>query len=187
MTCIVSCVNDRGDIYMAADSAGVAGDSIMRRKDPKLFIKDGFIIGFTDSFRMGQLLHHFLNIPKQEPGVDLFEYMVVVFVEELRSLFLEGGYLSKDQERDVGGTFLVGHAGRLFCIQSDFQVEETIYPYAAIGSGTDLALGSLHTTNVLKTRYNLTAEYRVRLALTAAAEFSASVASPFLMLQLPQP
>ena len=45
-----------------------------------------------------------------------------------------------------GGSFLVAYQGRLFSIQSDYQVCETNRGFHAIGCGADYALGSLAST-----------------------------------------
>lgn len=41
---------------MGCDSAGVGGWHLQLRADPKVFHVGHFLIGYTDSFRMGQLL-----------------------------------------------------------------------------------------------------------------------------------
>ncbi len=62
MTCIVGVVKD-GVVYIGGDSAGVSGLRLIKRKDSKVFKRKGFIIGYTSSFRMGQLLRFKLDPP----------------------------------------------------------------------------------------------------------------------------
>lgn len=64
MTCIVGLV-DKGSIYMGGDSAGVAGLSVTTRADEKVFLNGPFIMGFTTSFRMGQILRYKFVPPDQ--------------------------------------------------------------------------------------------------------------------------
>ena len=60
MTCIVGLV-DNGKIYMGGDSAGVSNLDIRIRADQKVFKTGEFIMGFTSSFRMGDLLKYDFN------------------------------------------------------------------------------------------------------------------------------
>ena len=55
MTCIAGLVHDE-TVYLAGDSAGTSGWNLTVRADPKVFANDSYVMGFTTSFRMGQLL-----------------------------------------------------------------------------------------------------------------------------------
>ena len=181
MTAIVGLIAD-GKIYMGADSAGTnAWLQTTSRADQKIFkqkrgYQGSFLFGFTGSFRMGQLLQYKLDIPLHDPAKDAFAYMVEDFVEAVRTCLKEGGYARKENEEESAGTFLVGYQGRLFMIQSDYQVEESLLNYAACGCGDDLLLGSLYATAKIK---GMKPRQRVRGALEAAQEFSAGVREPF--------
>ena len=110
--------------------------------------------------------------------MDLFEYMVIYFVEAVRGFLGKGGYAKKVDEQESGGTFLIGVKDRLFSIQSDFQVEESASGYLACGSGEDFALGSLHTTKTLA----LDSKKRIEYALSAAECHNCFVREPFYIL-----
>lgn len=177
MTCIAGLI-DNGKIYMGADSAGVAGTSLRVRADQKVFVKDDFIMGFTTSFRMGQLLRYNLQVSPRPESLDVFEYMVTSFIEAVRKCLKDGGFAEKKDEKEKGGTFLVGYQGRLVCIDSDYQVEEHMLPYAATGSGEDVALGVLFANG------HLEPDERILQALEAAEQFSAGVRRPFVIKTL---
>jgi len=177
LTCIAGLI-DNGTIYMGADSASVAGYEIQRRADSKVFINGDFIIGFTSSFRMGQLLRYSFAPPAIKEKQDVFAYMVTDFVDAVRTCLKQGGYAKVENGEDTGGTFLVGYKGRLFCIESDFQVAEARAPYNACGCGQGYALGSLYSTQ------GKSPTDRITQALQAAEEFSAGVRSPFNIVQL---
>lgn len=174
MTCIVGIAQD-GVVYMGGDSAGVAGYSMMLRADPKIFVNGEFLMGFTTSFRMGQLLEHNLSVPKRSPQMDAFSYMVRVFVPAVRDCLTSGGWATTKDGAERGGSFLVGYQGRLFGIEDDFQVMDPLDQFFAVGCGSDIALGSLYSTSQLKPKK------RVLLALQASAEYSAGVRAPFLV------
>lgn len=173
MTCIVGLV-DQGKVYLGGDSAGVAGWSLTVRADSKVYSNGPYILGFTSSFRMGQLLRYAFD-PPTPPADDLDRFMATTFIDAVRQCLQMGGYAKKDSEREEGGVFLVGVAGRLFEIHSDYQVGESVDGFSAIGCGDELALGSLHATSFT----GLTPHARVTMALQAAERFSAGVCGPF--------
>jgi ATP-dependent protease HslVU (ClpYQ) peptidase subunit len=177
MTCIVAIV-ENGEVHIGGDSAGVGGYSITVRADRKVFRNGPFVMGFTTSFRMGQLLAHSLKAPRRHPEDDVYAFMVTDFINAVRTCLKDGGYASKENETEAGGTFLVGYAGRLFTIYDDYQVGESVDGYVAVGCGQDLALGSLHST------VGQAPADRVRIALEAAEHFSAGVCGPFHMEKL---
>jgi ATP-dependent protease HslVU (ClpYQ) peptidase subunit len=171
MTCIVGVAKD-GKVYLGGDSAGVSGLDITIRKDKKVFTNGEFVMGFTSSFRMGQILQYEFKPPEVTKD-DMMEFMVCDFVPAIRQCFKEHGYSKIESNREVGGTFLVGVRGRLFAIQGDFQVAESVYGYQAVGCGEAYALGSLHATTEVKP------DDRLKVALLAAEEFSGGVRQPF--------
>lgn len=182
MTCIVGLIHERA-VYIGGDSAGMAGYSITRRKDSKVFRNGEFLIGGTSSFRMLQLLRYAFNPPAlPEAEGDLARYMVIDFVNALRACLKDGGYATKHNEAEAGGFFLVGVRSRLFKVESDYQVGESLDGYDACGCGEDFALGSLFHSK--QTYTPLDAEMRVRMALAAAEYHNAGVSAPFVIEKL---
>lgn len=179
MTAIVA-ISHEGKVWMGADSAGSAGHSLSYRRDAKVFINEEFIIGFTSSFRMGQLLQYDFSPPIPSRGVSGMRFMVSGFIPCVKNCLSSGGYLKTENGEDSGGCFLVGYRGDIYCIQSDFQVALSHFPYAAIGCGEDIALGSLYSTQGLVE--NVTD--RITTALAAAESFSTSVTAPFVIESL---
>ena len=172
MTCVAA-VRHEGEIWIGADSAGVAGFSMHLRADEKVFRNGEFVMGFTTSFRMGQLLRWKFNPPVRREGVANFEYMATEFVDAARKCFKDGGFAQKKDERESAGCFIVGLRGQLFYVADDYQVGELLDEYMAVGCGQDLALGSLFSTE------GMGPEERIETALQAAARFSAGVRPPF--------
>lgn len=177
MTCIVGLVHG-GRVYMGADSAGVAGLDLQIRSDAKVFRKDWFLLGFTSSFRMGQLLRYSLSVPSRRVDQDVEHYMCTDFVNAARGCLKDGGFASNDNGTEAGGTFLVGYAGRVFAVHGDYQVAEATTGYDACGCGAPFARGALFANGHLKP------EDRVHQALEAAAFNSAGVRGPFTVLTL---
>lgn len=173
MTCIVA-FKDSKKIYLGCDLLASGSDGSKRtRKDTKIFQKEDMLIGFTSSYRMGQLLRYSLDLPKHAEGVDTFEYMVTSFVDAVQACLSEGGFQETKDEVKTGGSFIVVYKNRIFTIHDDYQVAEDDRDYASVGSGENYALGSLYSSDGRPT------EDRVLLALKTAAEFSQSVGGPF--------
>ncbi len=180
MTCVAALVYDN-TVYMGADSARVDdGFDLVVRADHKVFLNGEFLIGFTSSFRMGQLLRYAFKPPEiRDDEKDLYEYMVTDFVDAVRNCLKNGGYAQSDKGEEIGGWFLVGVRGRLFRIESDYQVGESVQPYDAVGCGMAYALGVLSVTHTTDP------EERIKLALSSAEKFSAGVRRPFIVLKTP--
>lgn len=175
MTCIVGIAHE-GKVYLGGDSAGVGGWESTERADKKVFVNGDFVMGFTSSFRMGQILQYAFTPEKRHPDTDVMAYMVTVFVDGVRNALKAGGYASANNN-ESGGTFLVGYAGRLFRIDSDYQVAESICGYDAVGCGDSHAKGALFAVP------NLPVGERMEMALKAAAHHSAGVRAPFNYVQ----
>lgn len=180
MTAIAGLIHD-GKVYIGGDSAGVAGMDLHLRSDPKVFTVGGFVVGYTTSFRMGQLLRFSFQPPFHRPDVDTYRYMVTEWVDAIRACFKGGGFATTKEGAEVGGTFLVGYRGRLFFVGSDYQVGECADGFAAVGCGDNQCLGALWATRESKMK----PEARLELALGAAERFSAGVRAPFLVVREP--
>ena len=174
MTCIVG-VAHAGRVWIGGDSAGVSGWSLAIRADEKVFANGPFVMGFTSSFRMGQLLRYSFVPPEKDPQSDIDRYMSTSFVDAVRRCLKDGGFALKKEEREEGGTFIVGIAGSLFLVEDDYQVGRQTCGYVAAGCGGDVALGSLYATK------SLDPEHRVMLALESAEAHSAGVRGPFVV------
>lgn len=175
MTCIVGVVH-KGAVFIGGDSAGVDGHySLSIRADKKVFRNGDFVMGFTSSFRMGQLLAFSFSPPKPRVGDDLMAFMVKDFIWAARQCLKDGGYARIENSVERGGTFLAGYGGRLFHISDDFQVGEAVHGFDACGCGSDVAQGVLFATK------DRDPNERINLALTAAETFSAGVRGPFFI------
>ncbi len=178
MTAIAGFVHE-GKVWIGGDSAGVDGRfALTVRADQKVFRSGEFVMGFTSSFRMGQLLRYTLTVPPWKEKQDLFEYMVNDFIGAVRNCLKAGGYAEKHDDAERGGTFLVGVRGRLFCIQSDYQVSESADGYEACGCGELICSGALFATR----NFIGPPVERMKVVLEAAERHSAGVRAPFHIL-----
>lgn len=190
MTCIVGLVEDKR-VYIGGDSCS-ADDSHSRITGlHKVFMGGNhqFVIGYTSSFRMGQILQHHINYmgmiedatnkARQMGSVLKIDerFMVTVFVEEIRKKFEEFGFSKIKENEHTGGTFLVGVAGNLYQIDSDYQVNHYKDGFTAVGHGYQFALGSLYETF----NSGLLPRVRITKALAASAYFDPFVREPFVI------
>jgi ATP-dependent protease HslVU (ClpYQ) peptidase subunit len=144
VTCIVG-IEDRKSrkVYIGCDSAGVAGYDLMVRADEKVFQNGDLLIGYTSSFRMGQLLRYSLEVPKHPAKLDSLAYMVKEVVPAIRKCFKDNGYQKTENSVESGGTFLVGYQGELFVIYEDYQVGKSACGVNAVGCGSVAAIGAM--------------------------------------------
>jgi len=174
MTCIVGIKYDNS-VYIGGDTLGSNGYSKVVRSDEKVFRNGPFVMGFTSSYRMGQLLKYAL-VPPPVDETNLNHYMVVDFINAVRACLKEGGWQQTDDGQERGGTFIVGYKDKLFSIHGDFQVGINADGYDAVGCGENFALGSLHSTTG-------DPKVRIRKAIAAAAHNSTGVGGPVTILK----
>lgn len=186
MTCIVG-IEHEGTVYVGGDSAGVEPYSlaICTRADEKVFLTDdgSMAMGFCGSFRIGQILRYALVVPEQGQRQDDMTYMVTTFIDAVRATQKDKGSMNKVAEHDVeaqDASFLVGYNGKLYVIESDFQVGRPVDDYAAVGCGADIAMGALYATRGL----SMLPTARITCALMAASEYSAGVRGPYHIVRL---
>lgn len=181
MTCIVGLVH-RNKVFIGADSQGTVHSSLDRcvRKDQKVFPVNGkFLVGCCGSFRQCQLLRYGFVPPEQREDIDDYQYMCTVFVDAIRKCLKEGGLAKvNNNQEESEGSFLVAYRGRLYEIESDFQVGEVAEEYNAVGCGAAYALGSMYSSQIVDPHK------RITKALEASERFSAGVGGPFVILEI---
>lgn len=185
MTCIVGLIckiptmdGPRKRIWMGSDSMGSNGRCSLTIKNPKIFYIKDMLIGYTTSFRMGQLIECKLKLPKatKEEKDNPYKYMIGSFSDAVRKVLKDNGFSNINNNVETGGTFLVGYKGRLFEVQNDFSILELTTGYASVGCGQNYSLGSMYSSfeaNKIQPREV------VHVALQAAAEHCSLVKGPF--------
>ena len=176
MTAIVALIHENkvllgGDAAASEDKSGI----IFQRVDPKVFKVGQYGIGFVDSFRMGQILKHDL-IPPRPIKKDLERIMCIDFVEAVQNCLDKNKFIVESDEKSTNiADLIIGVQGRIFVMDTDFQMGEYKDNYFSIGSGSEYALGSLHSTKHIKTP-----KTRLLKALAASAEYTMGVEPPFI-------
>lgn len=177
MTAIVGVV-ERGVVYLGADSAASTSSSLTTRRDAKVFRVGAFLLGACGSPRVMQLLRSRLDLPPVTATRDA--YLNHAFTDAVRKTLKDGGALhTENGEEGMDAALLLGYEGHLYEMYGDFQIGEPEAPFAAVGSGSDVALGALHASA------GLPVDRRLWLALEAAERFVPSVRRPFTYESLP--
>jgi ATP-dependent protease HslVU (ClpYQ) peptidase subunit len=183
MTCVIGMLGNDDEVWMGADSLGGTTYTHEIRKDSKIFINGDYLIGFTSSFRMGQLLMYGkLPAVGKTKNKNMFKFMVTKFIPAVRKILKNGGYLTISENLETGGDFLVGVNGHIFRIAEDLQVQESVCEIVACGCGEDLALSSMKTMESLDVK--MSCEEKIRRALNITCQISSHVKPPFHVMNI---
>lgn len=181
MTCIVGWLHD-DRVTIGGDAAAVSGLRVHQRVAPKVFENGPMVFGFTSSFRMGDLLEHALTVPERDDRKESVDkFMRTTFIDAVRKCLAEGGYAEKDNGVERGGTFLVGYEGRLFSVEGDYQVGESVDGFDAVGCAGELARGAMAILR--EQRGAGTVRAKLRRVLEIAAKYSGGVSPPFAFVE----
>jgi len=175
MTCIVA-LEHNGNVYVGGDSAAVAGWDVQSITHPKVFRVGDFIIGYTTSFRMGQLLEYNLTVPDNPDGDDL-RYLITQFIPAVRECLKQGGFAKVENNTEEGGEFIVGYRGRIYLVGSDFQITHHRDRFLSTGCGESFAMGALAAMEITDPKK------AVLKALKIAGMFSAGVRPPYYVIE----
>lgn len=173
MTCIIA-IEEEGVVYMGSDAAASGDGLVGIVTSPKVFHNGPLLIGYTDSFRMGQLLQYTLEAPIESMTWDVDRWVSVDLMAAVRTCFEENGYEVSKEGRVEGGQFLVAVAGRCYEVQDDYSALRYSSGEYSVGAGASHAMGSLHSTREWEDQW-----VRLEAALDAATEHVLGVDPPF--------
>ncbi|NDB82068.1 MAG: hypothetical protein EB127_04905 [Alphaproteobacteria bacterium] len=171
MTCI-AVVRDvtTNKIYMAGDR-GVSDDNTINvSSSPKVWKKEGYLFGYAGSMDGDRIKHLFVP-PTPEARVNIDKFMYGKFLKALRK-FYEEWWVDVSPSSDFG--LIICVKGKIYEHNAaDMSLTQYDQDYLAMGSGGDLALGSLYSTKSYKD-----GRKRANLAVQAAINHSTSCKGP---------
>lgn len=169
MTCIIGYIDENGVGHMAGDTAGTAVSQHYRTDNvhAKVFNNNGMLIGYTSSFRMGQILEHSFIPPEHVTGLSDYQYMVKCVVPAIRKAFVDESFMGKEEKH--GGSFLIIYNSKLFVVQEDFAVFERPNNFDSCGSGFIASNTAFETMQ----EFGLVTHLGVREALVKSIEITA--------------
>ena len=187
MTCIVSFLDrENGVGYIGGDSFGSTSFSGHVYKNRKVFkSKDtsNVVMGYTSSFRMGDLLEYtsglFDKVDVLENKTIDREYLVTKFIPKVSNVFYQNKFETNNNGEANGGFFILTTKDGIYTIQNDYSVMESSTDYASVGSGSYFALGSLYAT---KDNKDLSPVDKIKLALESAEFNQINVRRPFYII-----
>lgn len=168
MTAIVA-ISDGKRVYLGGDSALSTDDHIYHSADPKVFERDGIVIGFCGSLRFGELVA-LTPFPKRRRDLDLWVREDICRALRRESV-LHGCDIADGDESEA----ILGVGGQIYVITGGPVAYRARNDYAAIGSGAPWAEGALFATEGLK----IGVTERLTVALEAAETYCASVRGPW--------
>lgn len=180
MTLVIA-VADEKRAVMGGDSgsASLAAAGMVTVRNPKVFRAGPFLVGFALSWRFGQILQYHVEWPEPEPGCDLLRFAITEVGPRIRTAVVEHGFMApQDDNTKRDAQAILALRNQIFGINGRFEVAQLQEPYIAIGSGHQVAYGSLYAT---QTRTDLSLERRVELALEAGCEYVPGLRRPFII------
>ena len=177
MTVIVG-IPHNGVVHLGADSQVSLGWSKGSLTESKIWASGDCIFGFAGVWREAQILKYRVDIPKLPDPDDLMRWLVVDLVDMIRKSRKDSGFDEKLSDGpEQGPHLLIGVLGQLFQMDTSYSILE-MPGGAAIGSGSDHAEGSLHTSaGIWKNPRR-----RIEAALQAACTHNMGCQAPFTFL-----
>lgn len=167
MTCIIGLIDNDG-VWVGADKSSVSGYTINSTRLAKVFRKQDYVIAYTSSFRMGQLLQHMIELPSPPEEINV-DFMVREFIEPIRKAFKDYGYSVIENNSETGGSFIVGVKNSLFHVCADYQVNQYNDDFICDGCGRDYALAAMEALSWHEP------ETRIRKSIEITAKFCTNV------------
>lgn len=141
MTCIVG-IETETCVYVAGDFQGSSEIQKSDYHNSKVFKIGDVVIGYTTSYRFGQLLEVHLTTPITPARTeDIYKWLIKTLVPEIRNILLEA--------KEECGDALIAVRNQLYQLSSDYSVLRSVNGFDAVGSGAHYALGCLHAQSRL--------------------------------------
>ena len=165
---VIAAFEGEDKYWIASDSQGVGGGTMIER-GTKLIKKNNYIVGFTYSYRVADLIRESKNLPADIRNLkDLRK-----FRDEIKKALTDDKLVGKrtagDGEHPI--TVIIISSSGIYEIEADYQIHKIQKnSYAATGSGIDTALGALYSCKKLK----VDGKEAVKLAVKSAVEHISS-------------
>lgn len=178
MTCIIGMVQNN-KVSMIGDKEGSDGfTKNIFSKTPKVFHVGDFILGYTTSFRMGQILQYSWTPPKKSLDDNDDYYIYKIVVDSIKKCFEDNGFGHKPKAELETGNFLIGWNGRLFEMQSNLSLMEHS-EFASVGCGCYHATAAMKTMKLLGFMEDEYPEVIMQKALLVAANSVTGVSEEY--------
>lgn len=179
MTCIIGMVvNDV--VYLAGDSAAVDDNHQLDIvTTTKVLFNGPLMIGWCGSYRMANLVHHSLRVPRQRFGESVDKFITKRVASAIRTTMIDGGIVNDENGGELPGGMILGYKGHIYRLGEEFSVVESTRGFDSVGAGCHFALGAISmvwpiTKNV---------EARMTEIMRVVSKLCFSVAPPFRIIR----
>ena len=186
---VVVGVDTGSEIIFGADSAltGMDGSQSCDR-EPKIWKCGEFLFGavgesahimlFQSQFDHMEVLDGFESAEAER------EWLYTKFWPDLQTWWHRSFCPDSKPDDDAGFTLLVGCSAGLYTVDAPGDISQPMEDYVAVGSGRDLALGSLYGSTMSVGCTDTLNHGKVRTAVHAAIKFNAYVTRPVITKRL---
>lgn len=169
-------IAEKGRVYMGADSLVAGGYVTFRRALPKIFQNHDYMIGVAGTARIAEIMRY-SELPIPSGNIDSF--MNTVFPEAVRAIMGALGRLDReDGVETIDSKMLVGVRGTIWTSDGHFSFSRPEPAEYSIGTGDEIAMGSLFSTRGQKPIK------RISTALRAAAFYGQNIGPPYVLRTL---
>ena len=106
MTLIASYIDKKKVVWLCGDSLGVSGYNKTTRVDEKVFYKEGYVIGFTSSYRFGQIIRHYVNLPPIPKKTKNHDHIIKIIELISEQLYIHHWSTETNNQR-AGGQLII--------------------------------------------------------------------------------
>lgn len=139
----------KGGVWLASDSA-LSDNSEACEITGKIFIANDIGFGVVGNMRHAQIIENFIKVRPPAKNVNAVNWAVKELIPDIRDIFDEHKVWEWTSKSERGILVMAAVNGRVITIQEDWAVYRSGHGYAAIGSGSPFAYGSLYTSSKSK-------------------------------------
>lgn len=145
MTCIVA-IEDGRRTWVASDTGVTVSDGSKDNASGKIWVhkETGIAFGVAGNLSLGQAVRYGLRVPKPTSRMSGMEWCVRKLVPAIRRALVEVAQFDEDGLIELH--MVVAFGGEVYEIDPSLAVTRSPRGYVAIGSGCDIAHGSLFST-----------------------------------------
>lgn len=176
---VIAVLKDGIDTVIGTDSMTTIGniksDKLANDEQGKFIVKKipcygetsiKIVIGLAGDPVLNRYINLVFTPPRYDLKKDFYTYLLDKFVPAFKKLLTDKHYIKKDHEKpDNEASLLIIHNNTIFEMYSDFSIYKYGANFMTTGSGWQVAIGSLYSTDDIKD-----SEERVRMAVQAAID-----------------
>ena len=179
MTCILG-MEYLGKVHIVCDSCASNLYNYSIISFPKLFKKNDLLIGYTGTFRYGQIIQYKTSFPDKQKIQTDFEYLSTTVVDTIRNALKNNGSVqTKDNIEESLCDCVIGYNGSIYVFQSDFSIIQYKNSIASVGCGSISAKSALMGLQLNRGLEKTDPKTLLEEALSIVTNFDCHVKEPF--------